>query len=57
MVFSDNIPSKILKICSEASTDVLYNLSNDMLKPVNFPDNFKLVEITPGFKKKILCIK
>ena len=49
---SDSIPSKILKISSEVSADTLHNLFNDMLKTGNFPDNLKLADITPVFKKK-----
>ena len=49
---SDRIPFKILKISSEASADVLHNLFNDMLKTGNFPDNLKLADISPVFKKK-----
>ena len=36
----------------EAPADVLHNIFNDMLRTVNFPDNLKLAEITPVFKKK-----
>ena len=43
---------KILKISSEVSADTLHNLFNDMLKTGNFPDNLKLADITPVFKKK-----
>ena len=49
---SDSILPKILKISSEASADILLNLFNDMLKTGNFPDNLKLADITPVFKKK-----
>ena len=48
----DSIPPKILKISSEVSADTLHNLFNDMLKTGNFPDNLKLADITPVFKKK-----
>ena len=49
---SDSIPPKILKISSEASADALQSLFNDMLKTGNFPENLKLADITPVFKKK-----
>ena len=49
---SDSIPPKILKISSEVSADTLYNLFNDMLKTGDFPDNLRLADITPVFKKK-----
>ena len=48
---SDSIPSKILKIISEVSADTLHNLLH-MLKTGNFPDNLRLADITPVFKKK-----
>ena len=41
-----------MKISSEVSADTLHNLFNDMLKTGNFPDNLKLADITPVFKKK-----
>ena len=37
---------------SEVSADLFHNLFNDMLKTGNFPDNLKLADITPVFKKK-----
>ena len=40
-----------MKISSEVSADTLHNLFN-MLKTGNFPDNLKLADITPLFKKK-----
>ena len=54
---SGNIPLKKLKISSKVSADVLQNLFNDMLKTGNFPDNRKLADTTPVFKRKILCTK
>ena len=41
-----------MKITSSASTDVLHNLFNDILKIGNFPNNLKFADITPVFKKK-----
>ena len=49
---SDSIPPKILKIISEVPADILHNFFNDMLKSGNSPDNLKLADITPVFKKK-----
>ena len=49
---SDSILPKILKINSEVLADTLQNLFNDMLKTSNFPDNLKLADITPVFRKK-----
>ena len=49
---SDSILPKILKINSEVLADTLHNLFNDMLKTGNFPDNLKLADIIPVFKKK-----
>ena len=48
----DSILPKILKISSEVSADTLHNFFNDMLKTGNLPDNLKLADITPVFKKK-----
>ena len=49
---SDSIPPKTLKISSEVSADALQSLFNYMLKTGNFPENRKLADITPLFKKK-----
>ena len=49
---SDSIPPKILKLSAEVSADTLQSLFNDMLKTENFPENLKLANITPVFKKK-----
>ena len=49
---SDSIPPRILKITSVVSADTLHNLFNDVLKTGNFPDNLKLADIAPVFKKK-----
>ena len=48
----NTIPPKILKISCNTSVETLYNLFNECLKTGNFPDNLKLVDITPVFKKK-----
>ena len=47
-----SIPSKTLKLNADMSADVLQNLFNDMLLTGNFPDNMKLADITPVFKRK-----
>ena len=49
---SDSIPPKILKINPEVSADALQSLFNDTSKTGNFPENLKLADITPVFKKK-----
>ena len=41
-----------MKISSEVPADTSHNLFNDMLKTGNFPNNVKLADITPVFKKK-----
>ena len=48
----NSIPSKTLKLSAGISADILQNLFNDMLSTGNFPDNIKLADITPVFKKK-----
>ena len=48
----NSIPSKTLKLSADISADILQNLFNDMLITGNFPDNMKLADITPVFKKK-----
>ena len=41
-----------MKLSADISADVLQNLFNDMLPIGNFPDNLKLSNIPPVFKKK-----
>ena len=48
----DRIPSKTLKLSADISADILQNLFNNMLSTANFPDNMKLANIAPVFKKK-----
>ena len=48
----NSILSKTLKLSADTSADILQNLFNDMLSTSNFPDNMKLFNITPVFKKK-----
>ena len=43
---------KILKINCNTSAETLHNLFNECLTTGNFPDNLKLADITPVFKKK-----
>ena len=40
-----------MKLSADISADILQNLFN-MLTTGNFPDNMKLADITPVFKKK-----
>ena len=47
----NSIPSKILKLSTDISADILQNLFNDMLSTGNFPDNIKLANKTPVLKK------
>ena len=46
-----NIPPKILKSSSEATVHVLYRLCNETMSKGVFPDNLKLADVTPVFKK------
>ena len=48
----NSIPSKTLKLSADISADILQNLFNDMLSTCNFPDNIKLADMTPVYKKK-----
>ena len=48
----DFIPPKILKIRCNTSLETLHNLFSECLRIGNFPDNLKIVDITPIFKKK-----
>ena len=40
------------KLSADISADIIQNLFNDMLSRGNFPDNMKLANIAPVFKKK-----
>ena len=54
----NKIPSKILKISSECSSDTLTSLINKFLRsPRKFPSTLKLADITPIYKKKNLQAK
>ena len=48
----NTIPPKILKVSCNTSAETLHNLFNECLTTGNFPDNLKVVDITPVFKKK-----
>ena len=48
----NTIPPIILKISCNTSPETLQNLFNECLITDNFPDNLKLADITPVFKKK-----
>ena len=48
----NSIPSKTLKLSADIFADILQQLFIDILSSGNFPDNMKLVDITPIFKKK-----
>ena len=49
--------SKILKLSSDISADVLQNHFNDTLLTENFQYNMKLADLTPVFKNKKLFRK
>ena len=53
----ENIPPKILKSSSEATVNVLHRLFNEAITKGVFPDNLKLPDVTPVFKKIILSKK
>ena len=46
-----NIPPKILKSSSEATVNVLHRLFNETITRGVFPNNLKLADVTPVFKK------
>ena len=48
----NTIPPKILKVSCDTSGETLHNLLNECLITGNFPDNLKLADTTPVFKKK-----
>ena len=48
----NTIPPKILKISCNTYAETLRNLFIECQITGNFPDNLKLVDITPVFKKK-----
>ena len=48
----NTIPPKILKISCNTSAETLQNILNECLIVDSFPDNLKLADITPVFKKK-----
>ena len=48
----NSIPSKTLKPSADKYAEILQNLFDNMLSTGSFPDNMKLVDITPVFKKK-----
>ena len=46
-----NIPPKILKSSSEATVNILRRLFNETITKGIFPDDFKLADVIPVFKK------
>ena len=48
---SNSIPPKILKKSSEVSANVLHKLFNYSIEKSDFPQNLKLADITPAYKK------
>ena len=50
---SNSIPPKILKKSSKVSASVLHKLFNDSIEKSDFPQNWKLADITPVYKKNL----
>ena len=50
MATTNNIPPKILKTSTKLSAIVLHELFNDSIERSDFPQNLKLVDITPVYK-------
>ena len=48
---SNSIPPKILIKSSKVSDSVLHKLFNDSIEKSDFPQNLKLADITPVYKK------
>ena len=47
---TNTIPPKILKTSTKLSAIVLHELFNDSIERSDFPQNLKLVDITPVYK-------
>ena len=50
---SNSIPPKVLKLASDSTIESLTKIFNKVLQTGKFPENLKLADITPIFKKKI----
>ena len=48
----DNIPPKILRSSAEVTVNTLQLLFNYAKWNIEFPENLKLADVTPVFKKK-----
>ena len=48
---NNSIPSRILKKSSKVLASVLQKLFNDLIEKSEFPQNLKLADITPVYKK------
>ena len=48
---NNGIPTKLLKNCSESFTSILHNIFNNAITECTFPDELKIANITPIFKK------
>ena len=48
---SNSIPPKVLKKSSKVSLSALHKLFNDLIEKSDFPQNLKLGDITPAYKK------
>ena len=53
----NDIPAKVLKKCASSTEPVLKKLFNEILRTGNFPDELKLADITPVFKKNNLLLE
>ena len=49
---SNSIPPKVLKLASDSTIESLTKIFNKVLQTGKFPENLKLADITPIFKKK-----
>ena len=47
-----NVPPKILKESRKCCSDILQKLFNNTLSNKEFPDELKLADVTPIYKKK-----
>ena len=48
----NNIPAKIIRQSAEVTTNTLQLLFNNAISNSEFPENLKLADVTPVFKKK-----
>ena len=53
----NNIPPKILRQSAEVTANTLQLLFDNAISKTEFPENLKLSDVTPVFKKKVLSDK